>query len=54
VKNDEVEKSVRYLIEGMWLDLREFMFHVVGVHCADLLPRRRTKNLDNFDELIDS
>ena len=38
----------------MRLDLREFVLHVVGVHGADLVARRRTQNLDNLDELVDT
>lgn len=43
-----------YLVEGMGLDLGEFVFHVIGVHRADLFPSRSTKNLDDFHQLVNS
>ena len=42
------------LDEWMRLNLRKLVFHVVGVHRLDLLPRRRSQNLDNFHELVDA
>lgn len=42
------------LVERMRLDLRELVLHVVGVHGANLLPRGRTKYLDNLHELVNS
>lgn len=35
-------------------NLREPIFFVLRVHCLNLFPRRRTKDLDDFDKLIDS
>jgi len=40
--------------EGVRLDLRELVLHVVRVHGADLFPCRRSQNLDDLNELIDS
>ena len=40
--------SDSYLIEGMRLDLREFVLHVIGVHGPDLLAGGSAKNLDDF------
>jgi hypothetical protein len=37
-----------------YLDLREFVLHVVRVHRLDLFTRRGTEHLDDFDELVDS
>lgn len=43
-----------YLIEGMWLDLRELVLHVIGVHGPNLLASGSTKNLDDLHKLIDT
>jgi len=43
-----------HLVERMWLDLREFVLHVVWVHRTDLVSRGRTQNLDDFYQLIDT
>ena len=43
-----------YLIEGVRLNLREFMLHIIGVHRTDLFPRRRAKDFDDLDQLVDS
>lgn len=42
------------LAERVWLDLREFVFHIVGVHGSDLLASRCTQNLDNLNQLVDA
>lgn len=42
------------LVEWMRLDLRELVFHVVRVHGANLLPGRCSKNLDDFNKLINA
>lgn len=42
------------LVERMGFDLRELVFHVVGVHRLDLFPGRRAKNLYNFHQLINT
>lgn len=42
------------LVERMRLDLRELVFHVVGVHGANLIPCGRTENLDDLDKLVDT
>lgn len=34
--------------EGVRLDLRELVLHVVGVHSLDLFPSRGTQNLDDL------
>lgn len=39
-------------VERVRLNLRELVLHVVGVHSTDLLPSRRSQNLDNLHELI--
>ena len=38
----------------MRFDLRELVFHVVGVHRLDLFSGRRAKNFDDFHQLIDT
>lgn len=42
------------LVKWMGLDLREFVLHIVGVHSPDLLAGWCAKNLDDFDELVDT
>lgn len=42
------------LVERMRLDLRKLVFHVIGVHGADLVSRGCAKNLDDLDELVDT
>lgn len=46
--------SDSYLIEGMRLDLREFVLHVIGIHGPDLLAGGSAKNLDDFHQLVNS
>jgi len=41
-------------VEGVGLDLREFVLHVVRVHCTNLISCGRTQNLDDFYQLIDT
>jgi hypothetical protein len=41
-------------IEGMRLNLRELVLHIVGVHCSNLFPSRCTQNFDDLDELVDT
>ena len=36
------------------LDLREFEFHVIGIHAANFFFRGRAEHFDNFDQLIDT
>lgn len=43
-----------HLVEGMGLDLREFVLHVVRVHGADLVARGRAEHFDDFHELVDT
>ena len=43
-----------YLVEWMRFDLRKFVLHVIGIHCANLLSCRCTKHFDDFHKLIDS
>lgn len=38
----------------MRFDLREFVFHVVRVHSADLVACRCAKNLDNLNKLVNA
>ena len=38
----------------MGLDLGELVLHVVRVHRLDLLARRRPKDLDDLDQLVDT
>lgn len=42
------------LAEGVRLDLRELVLHVVGVHGTDLLSCGSSKDLDDFDKLINT
>lgn len=42
------------LVERVWLDLRELVFHVVWVHRANLISRRRAEHLDDLHELVDA
>jgi len=37
----------------MWLDLRELMFHIVRVHCPNLIPGWSSENFDDLYQLID-
>lgn len=43
-----------YLIEGVRLDLRELVLHVIGVHGANLLTGRGAEHLDDFHQLVDT
>ena len=43
-----------HLAEWVRLDLGELVFHVVGVHGADLVTSGRAKDLDDFHELVDA
>ena len=45
---------ITYLVEGMRLDLRELVLHVVGVHGANLFPGRGAKHLDDLHQLVDT
>jgi len=36
------------------LDLGELVFHVVGVHGADLVASRSSQNLDDLDQLVNT
>jgi hypothetical protein len=42
------------LVEGVRLDLRELVLHVVGVHGANLLPSRRAENFDDLNQLVNT
>lgn len=44
--------GISYFVEGMRFDLRELMFHVVGVHRTDLLTSRSPQNFDNLHQLV--
>ena len=46
--------NAAYLVEGMGLDLREFVLHVIRIHRPDLISSRRPQNLDDFHQLIDT
>jgi len=37
----------------MWLDLWELMFHIVRVHCPNLIPGWSSENFDDLYQLID-
>lgn len=39
----------KHLVEGMWFDLRELMFHIVRIHGPDLVPSRSSKDLNDLD-----
>ena len=43
-----------YLVERVWSDLRELVFHVVWIHGADLFATRRAQDLDDFDQLVNA
>jgi len=43
-----------YPIEGMWFDLREFVFHVIRIHGSYLFFGRSSEDFDDFNELIDT
>jgi hypothetical protein len=43
-----------YLTERMRLNLRELVLHVVGVHGADLVSGRRSQDLDDLYELVNT
>ena len=49
-----VAGRITHFIEGMRLDLRELVLHVIGIHGAYLIPRRRSQYLDDFDQLINA
>jgi hypothetical protein len=38
----------------MRLDLRELVFHVVGVHGADLVASGSSQDLNNLDQLVNT
>jgi len=42
------------LDEWVRLNLRKLVFHVVGIHRLDLVPRGRPQDLDNFHQLVDA
>lgn len=42
------------LAERVWLNLGEFVFHIVGIHGSDLLASRCTQNLNDLDQLINT
>jgi len=43
-----------YFVEWMWLDLRELMFHIIRVHCSNLIPGWGSEHFDDFYQLIDT
>lgn len=43
-----------YLAEGMRLDLRELVLHVVGVHGADLITGGCSQDLDDLYQLVNA
>lgn len=44
--------GISYFVEGMRFDLRELMFHVVGVHRTDLLTSRSPQDFDDLHQLV--
>ena len=61
IKNGTQKKNKRnrsgrkpYLVPGMGFHLGKFKIGVIGIHFANLFPRRRAENFDDFDELIDA
>lgn len=42
------------LVEGVRLDLRELVLHVVGVHGANLLSSRRAEDFDDLNQLVNT
>jgi hypothetical protein len=49
-----VYEFLAYLTERMRLDLGELVFHVVGVHCADLVSSGGAENFDDLHELVNT
>ena len=47
-------RLTEYLAERMRLDLRKLVLHVVRIHGPDLVARWRSKNLDDFNKLINT
>ena len=43
-----------YLVEGVGLDLGELVFHVVGVHGANLIASGSSQDLDDLNQLVDT
>ena len=43
-----------HLVEGMRLDLREFVLHVIRIHGTNLLSRGCAEYFDDLDELVDA
>lgn len=50
----ELRRARNYLVEGVRLDLRELVFHVVGVHGANLVASRSSQDLDDLDQLVNT
>lgn len=53
-RGKQAGQSWTYLIEGMGLDLRELVLHVIGVHGANLFPSRSAEHLDDFHQLVNA
>jgi hypothetical protein len=47
-------RYLSYLAEGVWLDLWEFVFHVIGIHGTNLVACRSAQDFDNFYQLINT
>ena len=43
-----------YLLPRMCLNLRELELGVIGIHLANLLPRRSAQHFDDLYQLIDA
>ena len=54
IRSSDSVAFLPYLVEGVWLDLGKFVFHVVRVHRADLLSSRCTQNFDDLDQLVNA
>jgi len=49
-----VKIVISHLVEGVGLDLGEFVLHVVGVHRANLVASRCAEYFDDLHELVDT
>jgi hypothetical protein len=43
-----------YPIKWMGFNLREFMFHVIWIHCSYLFLGGCSEDFDDFDKLVDA
>ena len=48
------ESAITDFVEGMRLDLRKLVLHVIGIHSPNLLSGRGTEHFNDFHELINA